>query len=271
MNIFQILLIQPLANGLILFYNILGQNLGLAILGFSVFLKVLMSPLTRRQMQSAKKMRDLKPRLDKLKLKYKGDKTKLMQAQADLYKEFKINPMGSFLPLIAQMVVLFAFFSVFNKTLSSDSSALENLNNLLYPFLRFPQEHVINTNFLGLDLSKPNVTTYGVLPIAVPGPLIILAAIAQFVSAKIMAPLIKKEEKIAKGTPEKSDDMEVAMAKSTTITLPLITLFFGMQFAAGLALYWLAISLFQAYDQYRTSGWGGLTPTINRVKRVFLL
>ena len=132
MNIFTTLLVQPLTNGLILFYNILGQNLGLAILGFSVFLKVLMSPLTRRQMQSAKKMRDLKPRLDKLKLKYKGDKTKLMQAQADLYKEFKINPMGSFLPLIAQMVVLFAFFSVFNKTLSSDSSALENLNNLLY-------------------------------------------------------------------------------------------------------------------------------------------
>src|SRR4030065_1481337 len=92
MNIFSTLLVQPLANGLIAFYKLLGGNMGLAIIGFSLFLRVILSPLTKPYMQSMKRMKDLAPRLEKLKAKYKDDKKGMALPQADLYKKEKINP-----------------------------------------------------------------------------------------------------------------------------------------------------------------------------------
>jgi len=77
---FTTLLIEPLANGLILFYKILGSNMGLAIIGFSLFLRLILSPLTRPYLKSMKKMRDIAPNVEKLKKKYKGDKAKLAKA-----------------------------------------------------------------------------------------------------------------------------------------------------------------------------------------------
>ena len=71
---FETILIQPLANGLILFYKLLGGNLGVAIIGFSIFLRFALNPLTKPYMKSMQKMKELAPQLEKLKRKYKGDK-----------------------------------------------------------------------------------------------------------------------------------------------------------------------------------------------------
>jgi len=84
MNIFTTLLIQPLANGLIAFYKILGGNMGLAIIAFSLFLRIILNPLTRPYMESMKKMKEVAPSLEKLKAKYQGDKVGLAKAQAEL-------------------------------------------------------------------------------------------------------------------------------------------------------------------------------------------
>ena len=83
MNIFTTILIQPLANGLIVFYRILGNNMGLAIVGFTLALVTLLRPMTKKSMDAMKKMKEFQPQLDKLKKKYKDDKNKLMKAQAD--------------------------------------------------------------------------------------------------------------------------------------------------------------------------------------------
>jgi YidC/Oxa1 family membrane protein insertase len=91
-NIFTIALVQPLTNGLILFYKILGQNLGVAILVFSLVLIFLLRPLTKPYMKSMKRIKEMEPQLAKLKLKFGTDKLKLSQAQAELYKQNKINP-----------------------------------------------------------------------------------------------------------------------------------------------------------------------------------
>jgi len=84
MNIFTVILLQPLANGLILFYRLLASNLGLAIIGFSLFLRFILNPLTAPYMKSMKRMKDLGPQLEKLKIRHKGDRVKFAQAQADL-------------------------------------------------------------------------------------------------------------------------------------------------------------------------------------------
>src|SRR5260221_10549291 len=92
MNIFTLLITQPLANGLILFYNIFGHNLGLAILGFSIFLIFVMRPLTKPYMDSMKKVKEVQPMIDKLKKKYGKDTMGFSKAQAELYKQRRVNP-----------------------------------------------------------------------------------------------------------------------------------------------------------------------------------
>jgi len=268
MNIFNVLLIQPLANGLIIFYKVLGQNLGLAIIGFSLFLRTVLSPLTRPYMESMKKMKEFAPELEKVKKRHINDKVKQAQAQADFYKEKGVNPSAGCLPYLLQIVVLIAFFNVFSKTLSPDGNPAEKFNQLLYPFLKFSSDYNINTRFLYLEITKPDIISIPFIPFPIPGPTLILAAVIQFLSAKIMNPYVKKEEKIVKKTPQKADDFQVAMQKSMTYTFPLFTLLIGMQFASGLALYWLVFSATQAWQQVRTQGWGELTPWIKRLNLI---
>lgn len=98
MNIFQTLLTQPLANGLILFYRLFGGNLGVAIILFTFLLRIVLNPLTKPYMDSMKKMKDLAPNIEKLKKKYGSDKINFAKAQSELYKQNKINPASGCLP-----------------------------------------------------------------------------------------------------------------------------------------------------------------------------
>jgi YidC/Oxa1 family membrane protein insertase len=263
MNIFEVLLLQPLANGLVIFYKVLGGNMGLAIIGFSLFLRVVLNPLTKPYMESMKKMREYGPELEKIKNKHKNDKAKQIQAQSEFYKEKGINPGAGCLPYLLQIVVLIAFFNVFRKVLGG-GDIVANFNELLYAPLQFAKDAVINTKFLYIDITQPDTLDLG-LPFPFPGPFLILAALVQFLSAKISQPYVEVEEAMAKKTPEKEDDIQAAMQQSMIYTFPLFTLFIGIRFQSGLVLYWLLFSFYQAFQQYSTSGWGGLTPWLKKL------
>jgi len=114
-------------------------------------------------------------------------------------------------------------------------------------------------------VTQPDVIKTPFFPFPLPGPLLILAAAIQLISAKIMAPYVEAEGKVAKKTKGQMDDLQVTMQKSMVYTFPLFTIVIGMRFASGLALYWLLFSLFQSIQQYRTSGWGGLTPWMKKL------
>ncbi|OGM09570.1 hypothetical protein A2159_00295 [Candidatus Woesebacteria bacterium RBG_13_34_9] len=264
MNIFELILLKPLANGLIVFYKIFADNLGLAIIAFSLFLRIILNPLTKPYMNSMKKMKDLAPELERLKQRHQGDKIKFAQAQADLYKQRGVNPAAGCLPYLLQIVILIAFFNVFTKTISNNGSLAENFNRFLYEPLRFSQNESINVNFLYLNLTKPDVIKIPGISFSIPGPILILAALVQLISAKVMAPYTKQEENIAKKTKSGTDDFQVTMQKSMIYTFPLFTLLIGMGFSSGLALYWLIFSLSQAIQQVRAQGWGELTPLIKK-------
>lgn len=261
---FNQILIQPLANGLIVFYKILGGNLGFAIIGFSVFLRLVLDPLTRPYMDSMKKMKDLAPELDKLKKKHKGDKVKLAQAQSEFYKQKGIKPGSGCLPYVLQIVILIAFFNVFTKTLSVGEDVTQNFNNLLYEPLKFGQDEIVNTRFLYLDVANPDTFDFG-LPFPFPGPILILAVLVQFLSSRMMSPVVEKKKKAAKKTATGTDDMQAAMQQSMMYTFPLLTLIIGVRFPSGLALYWLMFSLWQFWQQYRSNGLGGLTPWFKKL------
>lgn len=184
--------------------------MGVAIIAFSVFLKLALHPLTKTSLENMKKMNDLKPALERLKQKHKGDRTKLMKAQSDFYKEKGFNPGAGCVPQIAQLVVLYAFFAVFNRVLVPGANIAEKLNPLLYEPLKFASSEVVNTHFLYLDITKPDVFNIPGIPFPIPGFFLIASAIAQFVSVKIMAPVISKEKKLAKKTKGDTDDALVA-------------------------------------------------------------
>jgi YidC/Oxa1 family membrane protein insertase len=265
MNIFTIILTQPLANGLILFYDLFGHNLGVAILLFSSFLFLITRPLSKPQIESLKKIRAIQPQIDKLKKKYRNDRLKFSPAQAELYKQNKINPSTGCIFQILQLVILVTFYQVFASSLSNNAASISKLNTLLYRPLKISQGATLNTEFLYLDVSKPDTFNVPGIPFALPGVFLILAILAQFLSAKIMVPYISEEEKLAKTTKSQTDDMQLAVQQSTMYFVPLMTLYFGYKFPSGLVLDWLIFSLGNVWMQVSINGWGSLTPLIQRL------
>ncbi|MFN8368350.1 MAG: membrane protein insertase YidC [Candidatus Kapaibacterium sp.] len=87
-------------------------NFGIAIIVFSILMKLLLTPLSRGQMQSSLKMKALQPEIEKLRKQYADDPTGMQQAQMKLYGEYGINPMGGCLPLLLQMPILYALYNV---------------------------------------------------------------------------------------------------------------------------------------------------------------
>jgi YidC/Oxa1 family membrane protein insertase len=114
-------LVRPIAQyAIIPFFNFLHlfiPNWGLVIIIFAIVLKIVLNPLTKKQMTSMRKMSTLNPKMTELKAKYKDDPTKLNTAMMKLYKDEGINPMGGCLPLILQMPILYALFGVFRSTI----------------------------------------------------------------------------------------------------------------------------------------------------------
>ncbi|OGD62767.1 hypothetical protein A2160_04890 [Candidatus Beckwithbacteria bacterium RBG_13_42_9] len=249
-DLWNLLLFQPLVNGLILLYQLLGQNLGLAIIALTVILRLLLSPLLLPSLKTAQKMKELQPHLEKLKKKHANDKQALAAAQLALYKEHGANPAAGCLPWIIQIIVLIALYNAFNQILAGKEDMLDQLNKLLYQPLRLSADTVFNTSFFYLNLTKPDLIS---LPFAlnlgfftldkIPGIFLIGAAITQFYSSKIMMPQTVAAQKLAKKTPKKEDDMATAMQQQMLYLMPIMTIVIGFSFPSGLVLYWLALSL----------------------------
>lgn len=271
MNIWNVLLYQPLVNALIFLYQIFFHNFGLAIIVLTILIRIILIPLTLPSLKAAQKMRELGPELEKLKKKYANDKQALAKAQMELYKQHKINPAAGCLPQIIQLVVLIALYQAFVKVLLPNSQeVVVKLNEVLYPSLKLAAETKINTQFLWLNLAKPDIIRASGLPIPLPGIFLLASAVIQLFSSKMMAPaaVAKKEGLPAQAgkKKEKTEDMTTMMSTQMTYLFPLMTIFIGYTFPSGLVLYWLVFSISTAIQQYLVSGWGGLEPWLKKIK-----
>ncbi len=224
-GIFQTLFYQPILNLLVFLYNIFG-DLGIAIIALTIVIKLILLPLSKKSIKYQKATQDLQPKLSELKEKYKGDQQQLSAAMMALYKENKINPFSSCLPLLIQFPFLIAIFRVFR-----DGFAQNHLD-LLYSFVANPG--TINTMSFGvLELSTRSII------------LAVLAGVAQFVQAKML--LTKKPE--IKTNESRDEDMASIMNKQMTYIMPIITVVIGISFPAGLTFYWLLTTLFTIIQQ----------------------
>lgn len=246
---------QPLLNALIFLYNLLGHNLGLAIIGLTALIRGVLTPLTLPSLKSGQKMKDLQPEINKLKIQYGKDKQEFAKKQLELFKTHGVNPAAGCLPQIIQLVVLIALYQAFNLVLQSNGSLVVNLNKVLYVPLQLGQDFVLNTKFLYLNLTQPDLFSIPAIKFLsftidkLPGIFLILAAVVQFLSSKLMMPAAKKTAVIAKKTPEQTDDMATAMQTQMLYLFPLMTLFIGFKFPSGLVLYWLVFSLIMLVQQ----------------------
>lgn len=239
--LFNGLIYQPIYNFLVFVYNIIPfHDFGIAIIIVTVVIKAALIPISRKQIESQKKMQEIQPRIKELQEKYKNDKEKQTRAMMEFYKENKVNPFSGCLPLIVQLIVLIAIyrvlFNISQNNLMADGS-------LLYSFIQNPGQ--INHMFINIiDLSAVINLRSLTLASAPQLILIIAAALAQYIQAKmLMAKQVFKPKK--NGQP----DFSQMMSKQMLYMGPLLTLFIGIKFPAGLALYWLVSTLFMIFQQ----------------------
>lgn len=265
-DIFGTLFYNPIINLLAGIYQ--GLNfihlpgaLGFAIILLTVVIRILVWPLMATQLKSAKKMADLKPHLDQLKEKHKGDKQALASAQMALYKEHGVNPAGGCLPAIIQIPVIWSLYQTILAFFSP--SGVESVNKVLYPFV--PQlSSTPDLNFFGLNLgSKPS--DFGMALVVIP----VLTAGLQFIQSKMMIskPVSKYPGDTSKEKAEKEgvEDSMMAMQSQMVYLMPIMIGYFAFQFPIGLALYWNTFTILGIIQQYLISGWGGMEELVKKV------
>lgn len=235
-TIFHEVIYQPIYNILIFLYNIIpGGDFGIAIIAVTIILKSALIPLSKKQIQSQKKMQEIQPELKKIQAKYKDDKEKQTREIMNFYKENKVNPFSGCFPIIVQLIFLIAIYRVIINI--SDAGLVIDEKDL-YSFVENPGQ--INHTFVGLvDLLKPSI------------PIAILAAAAQFWQTKLMISKKKKTTVIEKedGKFQGEPDFSEIMNKQMLILGPALTLFIGIKFAAALSVYWLFSTLFAIAQQ----------------------
>ena len=249
--LFNELVYRPIYNLLFLIYNALPlHDFGVAIILVTILIKLFLVPLSRKQIESQKKMQELQPKLKAIQDKYKNDKEKQTKAVMDFYKENKANPFSGCLPLIFQMIFLIAIYRVLFNI--SQNGLIVNDADLYHPFIQNPGQ--INRFFLGLiDLSRAvnfnNLNFAEISHIL----LIVSAAGAQYFQTKLLMETKKtsdaKNNNKSKEKNTKEPDMAQIMSKQMLYLAPIMTLFIGIKFPAGLALYWLVSTLFMIVQQ----------------------
>ncbi len=231
MNIFHVLLEQPIFNTLIWLYDTIpGADMGIAIIALTIVIKLVLWPLTGASLKSQRAMQQLQPKLDAIKIQYKDDKDGLAKAMMALYATEKVNPLSSCLPLLVQLPVLIALYRVLHVGLSDASLGM------LYPFVHNPGS--ISETFLGfIHLSKPNA------------PLAIAAGLFQFLQTKML--IVKRPPKpLREKTGAKDEDMMATMTQSMVYFTPVMTIVIGWSLPGGLILYWVIISVISILQQF---------------------
>ena len=222
------LILNPFITLLTLLYSVLGHNVVLSIVVFTVLVRLAILPLTAQQQRSSKRMQELQPELKKLQEKHKNDREKLAQEQMALYKEHGVNPFGGCFPLLIQFPILIGLYQAIIFTLAATPFQLLDLSGrFLLPGL----DHLVPLEnlWLGMDLSQPptnNPTWALALPV-----LVLVTTWAQSKLTVTPTPPSSGSD----GRPSQAQ----AMTQSMTTVMPLMFGFFSLSFSVGLSIYFV--------------------------------
>lgn len=266
---------------LVIFYNLIN-NYGLAIILFTIFIKLVLLPLSIKQQKTMKKSAKLQEKMKVIQFKYKNDSEKMNQEMMNLYKSENMSPFSGCLTSIIQIILLLSIFYLVRSPLTyMEKIPTEDINKYVgqlqeegkevsnvYPEIDIIREYEylkeknpndenidkanLEMNFLGLDLSKipqQNITDYTVYIIP------ILYIISSFISIRMTTSMQEKQRKEkqlidGKTGEEESEDkkeneMDAIMQSNKMMSwmMPIMSISIAFVAPLGLALYWLVSNI----------------------------
>lgn len=248
-------------------YQVIG-NYGIAIVLFSVILKLIMLPISIKQQKTMKKSVKIQEKIKVIQDKYKNNPEKLNQETIELYKAEKMSPFSGCLSGIAQIVILFAVFYLVRSPLTymkkvdtdlinqyaNEIKQEENNKNTAYPEIAIIKEKGkqdervnINMEFLGLDLSgipKQDFSDWKVY--VIPG----LYVLTSFISMRMTTNMQQKKEEKNNNSEANTELDAVAQAnRNMSYIMPIMSLSIAIIAPLGLALYWLVNNILMIIER----------------------
>lgn len=225
------LILNPMVNSLLLIYQFLFHNFGIAIILLTAIIRLITMPLTLRQQRSMEKMQEMQrsKKWQDVEKKFKGDKAKIQQEQMKLYREMGVNPFGGCLPLLLQFPIIIGLYQSITRALATVPLQLFELSKHMYPFI--PAALIpLNNRFLWWNLSQPERSVSPeILGIGIP-VLTILVVATSFLQTRMT-------------TPPSADSQGAQMSKMMSLYMPFLFGFFAYSYAAGLALYFVTTNV----------------------------
>jgi YidC/Oxa1 family membrane protein insertase len=217
LTLWNIFIYNPIYNILIFVaQHITFQNVGLAVIVFTVLIRLALFPVSKKGVVSQYKMKLLEPKIKALKAKGLSKEAEA-QATMELYKEEKINPFSGCLYLLIQLPILIAINLVFHRGLTQPYH--------LYGFLNTTG---LNNVFLGHDLALP----------------LLLFAILAGVTQAIQAFIVPQPSMSSDDASSMQNQFAKSLSLQTKYILPLIIIYIATKFSAALSLYWTVANLF---------------------------
>ena len=251
------IIIQPMTNLLLFIYDLLGHGphtFGLAIILFTILIKAITWPLNASQVKGAQAMQELQndKEWQDIQKKYAKDKEKIAQEQMRIYKERGINPFASCLPTLIQFPIIIGLYQSITRALSVMPLDMLHLARTIYPFQNVQGIIPLNSKFLWMNLGQPE--SIQVLSFALP-TLAVVVALTTYIQSKLTMP--------ASTNP---NDQSAQMSGMMSIYMPLMLGWFALNFASGIAIYFITSNLL-GIAQYAATGranWNNLLPGGNK-------
>ncbi len=246
---FNTVFAHPIVNLLALYHYLFSLlkipgTLGFSIIALTVTIRLLLHPFFKQQMDSAKKMQDIKPHIDNLSKKHKGDAKKIQEEQMRIYQEAGINPASGCLFMLIQIPVFIALYQTLQTFFVADTTKIiTSLNKTLYfPFLHFK---TLDAWFLGINLAANPKQMHSIFAYLIPIVTGILQYFQTVSTTAGMTPPPTKEIEVKKdGKSSSGDDFQKAMNTQMKYIFPFMIGWFSLSMPVGLALYWNIFSVF---------------------------
>ncbi len=241
MEIWNLIIFEPVLNFLIALSKVM-LSFGVAIIILTILVRLLMTPLTLKQLRASKvmseKTRELQPKIQLLQKKYAKDKQRLSQETMKLYKEVGISPMGCLsspmlVSMLIQIPIFIAVYQSIIRALATTPQDLLGLSQHLYSWSVVREALPLSGKFLWLNLAEPDF----IIPLLVMGTM--------WLSQKmIMQPA--------------TDPKQQSMNKMMQLMMPLMFGFITFTLPSGLGLYFIITTICSIVIQYYVYGWGNL-------------
>lgn len=246
-------------------YELVNNNFGVAIILFSILLRIILLPITIKQQKSMQKTNKIQGKIKELQFKYKNNPEMLNKETMELYKREKISPFSGCLSAIIQIIIILSVFYLVSRPLTYmkkvDQSVIDNYKTEIkeeygsisnYYEIEIIQKKAseneavnINMNFLGLDLSKvPNKNLNDITVYIIPA----LYVISSFISIKLTTSSQNKKKSDENGANEV--DTMTQMNKSMSYMMPIMAVSIAFIAPLGLALYWFVSNVLMICERF---------------------